>query len=453
MSPTDVAAQALPIRLNLVSGTVVEAGEARAEGVTGSGFGIYRAFKSRRLIDECIDVLNAGGVASLVPTSASDSYLEAIAAQVEKFAATRSVSTQASDGGVLALPTSGSTGNPKLVALPAAGLIRFWNWGIETFGFENTTVSLSLSPWNFDVSLLDTWAVLAAAGTVVAAEPARLNDATYLARLLDQHRPTFIQVVPSTLEALIIAAGNASYPSVRNVVLTGGVVSRHLRAAASRAFPAATFHNVYGATEVNDCLIATLSADDFAAMETLPIGIPMSGCDVLIDSDGVRVPVQEAIEGTRGELLVRTPWRALGYIDAATITPLPQTADGFYPMKDEAVCSEGQLMYQGRRDRMIKVRGQRVNLEEIEHAARRTGLVGMACAWLETSESAEGLHLAYTVPDRGPAASGLKLRIAMSARLPAFAMPNHLHAFTEPFPLNGNGKPDLSTIKSRTESA
>ncbi|QBJ21640.1 hypothetical protein KocCE7_07300 [Kocuria marina subsp. indica] len=341
---------------------------------------------------------------------------------------------------------------PKLVAIPVAGLVEFLQWGQDYFSFDAATVSLSLSPWNFDVSLLDTWAVLSSGGTAVAAEAARLHDAAYLVRLLDEHRPTFVQVVPSTLDALINAAGSTTYPSVRNIVLTGGVVAQPARAAAANLFPEATFHNVYGATEVNDCLIETLTAQQFAGTEMLPLGVPIAGCEIYLDAGGDRQPLHEAAEATHGELLVRTPWMAEGYIHDGTITPLPVTADALYPMKDQALWANGQLMYQGRRDRMVKVRGQRVNLEELENAARRTGLVGMACAWLTGTTSGEELHMAYTAPDHGTAMTGLQLRMAMSATLPAFAMPNQLHAFAGPFPLNGNGKPDLPTIKSRVES-
>lgn len=438
--------------LNLEPGTIVEGEDKRSDDVAGYGYGIYRAAKNRSLIDECVAILNRGGVVALVPTSASDDYLATIVEQIEHFARTRSASTDSLEGGVLALPTSGSTGFPKLVALPATGLTQFLHWGGDYFGFNDTTVSLSLSPWNFDVSLLDTWAVLAAGGTVVAAEAARLHQAPYLVRLLEQHRPTFIQVVPSTLDALLNAVGDAVYPSVRDVVLTGGVVAQSLRAAAARLFPTATFHNVYGATEVNDCLIETLSAEQFSESETLPLGTPIAGCEVLLNSNGIHVPLRKSAEEAHGELLVHTPWMAQGYITEGTVTPLPVAGEALYPMKDQARWSNGQLMYNGRRDRLVKVRGQRVNLEEIEQAARRTALVGIACAWLEVSDSAEELHLAYTAPDHGSAATGLQLRMAISAHLPAFAMPNNLHAFTGPLPLNGNGKPDLPTIKSRVGS-
>lgn len=452
MSLTTTPTHAVASPLNLASGTVLEGEERQDDAVTGRGYGIYRAIKSPLLIEECVALLNRGGVVALVPASASRAYLEMITEQVIPFARSRSRAEDGTRGGILALPTSGSTGAPKLVALPVACLERFLGWGRAYFGLKDTTVSLSLSPWNFDVSLLDTWAVLAAGGTVVAAGASRLHDTSYVARLLEQYCPTFIQVVPSTLDALVAAVGEEVYPSVQHVVVTGGVVAPTLRGVAASLFPEATFHNVYGSTEVNDCLIETLSARQFACTETLPIGTSIAGCEVLLDGGGLRVPVETAAEGVVGELLVRTPWMALGYIAEGVIKPLSLTKESLLPMGDLALRSRGRLMYQGRRDRTIKLRGQRVNLEEIEHAARQSGLVGLACAWLDTSGSTEELHLAYTAPESGAVASGLQLRVALSARLPSFAMPNRLHAFAAPFPVNGNGKPDLPTIKSRAES-
>lgn len=443
-------------RLSLSRGKVSESASLdESVEVGGSAHGTFRSTKSRVLLDTCSAILNRGGVAALVPSGASDAYFHSIAEQVEGFAATRSDSSAVPPGGILALPTSGSTGLPKLVALPAAGIAQFVGWGGDRFGFGPDTVSLSLSPWNFDVSLLDTWAVLASGGTVVAADEARLYDAVYLAGILTRHEPTFIQVVPSTLDALVTAgSGSAAFPSVRDVVLTGGAVARSRRAAAAQMFPAASFHNVYGSTEVNDCLIETFDAQQFSTMETLPLGSPIPGCSVYVDASGVLHQMDNTSGRADGELLVRTPWQAVGYIREGRLSPLPATSENLFPTKDRVSLRCGQLMYVGRRDRTIKIRGQRVNLEDVEHSALRTALVGMSCAWLETSTSGESLHLAYTAPGEADAAvTGLELRVAMSAHLPAYAMPNHLHAFSGPFPVNGNGKPDLHSIKSQLESA
>lgn len=443
-------------RLTLFADHVVEADERSGTAVTGCEFGVFRATKNTELIEECLELINRGGVAALVPVTASDEYLEGIANQVEYFARSRTVSTDSGSEGILALPTSGSTGAPKVVAIPTSGVSSFLHWGQQFFSMDAQTVSLSLSPWNFDVSLLDTWAVLAAGGTVVAADASKLHDASYLSRLLAEHHPTFVQVVPATLDMLITAAGHDTYKSVGHVVMTGGVASQANRRAASRLFPKATFYNIYGATEVNDCLVESLTAEEFSETETLPLGSPIGGCDVVLHEGGNATAVEGNTAEAEGELLVRTPWMALGYISEGALHPLPSTeAEAFgelYPMKDRAKWSGGRLMYLGRGDRTIKLRGQRVNLDEIENTARQTALAGMACAWVDHSTQTDELHLAYTAPsyDSLPV-SGLHLRIQMSRRLPAYAMPNHLHPFDQPFPLNGNGKPDLYAIKTLVE--
>lgn len=444
-------------KVNLSVDGVLEGGRSQDGAVTGPDFGVYRAMKNSQTIGACVDLINRGGVAALLPTSASDSYLGEVVRQVDQFTRSRSLSLDGDSQGIVALPTSGSTGSPKLVAIPATGIARFLAWGKEYFGFNASTVSLSLSPWNFDVSFLDTWAVLAAGGVVVAADTDRLQDTRYLRGLLVEHRPTFVQVVPSTLDALISAADEEqAFTSVRDLVLTGGAASRSSRAAIARLFPAAEFHNVYGATEVNDCLIQKLSAAEFSEAETLPLGSPLSGCEIVLNSRDKTQQIGQYAEDAEGELLVRTPWMALGYISEGSLQPLPgtvlETYGLLYPMKDQALCSGGTLTYLGRLDRTIKLRGRRINLDEIEQVVRQTGLAGMVCAWVDDSANAQELHVAYTTPghDSLPA-SGLKLRLLMSRYLPAFAMPNHFHPFKGAFPLNGNGKPDLSTIKKQVE--
>jgi acyl-coenzyme A synthetase/AMP-(fatty) acid ligase len=443
--------------VNLAVDGVLEGGSSKGDAVTGPDFGVYRAMKSSQTIGACVDLINRGGVVALLPTSASDSYLGEIVRQVDQFTRSRTLSLDGYSQGIVALPTSGSTGSPKLVAIPATGVARFLAWGKEHFGFDASTISLSLSPWNFDVSFLDTWAVLAAGGVVVAADTDRLQDTGYLRGLLVEHRPTFVQVVPSTLDALLNAAGDDNaFVSVKDLVLTGGAASRSSRAAVARLFPAAAFHNVYGATEVNDCLIQKFSAAEFSEAETLPLGSPISGCEIVLNSQDKTQRVGRYAEDTEGELLVRTPWMALGYITEGALQPLPGTAfepyGVLYPMRDRVSCTGGRLTYLGRLDRTIKLRGRRINLDEIEQVVRQTGLAGMACAWVDDSANAQELHVAYTAPghDSLPA-SGLKLRLLMSRYLPAFAMPNHLYPFNGAFPLNGNGKPDLSTIKKQVE--
>ena len=411
---------------------------------------VLRAAKSTEVLAAVIDQIGRGRVVALVPESSSDEYVAEIRSQITAFSLDRG--DNPGDDGILALPTSGSTGRPKLVALPVSGIERFMTWAAEQFGFSEASRSLSLSPWNFDVSLLDTWAVLAAGGTVLAARPDRLRDPGYPSGLLRSQDVTFVQTVPSTLEDLVRSrVEGESFPSVRDVVLTGGAASIATRAAAAELFPWARFHNIYGSTEVNDCLIQVLPAEAFATAATLPLGIPISGCEIHLDHRGTVRPLGDCPDGAEGELLVHTPWMATGYITDGRIEPLvaPTSEPVLHRMRDRVILTGGQIHFTGRTDRTVKLRGQRLNLDEVEHAASATGLVGAACAWIESSESGEHLHLAYTnTPADQANPSGLQLRMLLSRRLPPYAMPNRLHPFDVPFPLNGNGKPHLKKIKN-----
>lgn len=426
-------------------------GEAIA---TGSSAVLLRAAKNARVLRTVVDELSRGNVVALVPELSGDEYCEQVRAQLDALTDARSTPHGWNEG-ILALPTSGSTGRPKLVALPVSGIEGFIAWGVQHFTLDERSASLSLSPWNFDVSLLDTWAVLAGGGSVICADPQRLHEPDYITKLLSGHNISFLQTVPSTLDVLVHAAGpDESFPSVKDVIVTGGVAGVTTRRAAAVLFPQARFHNVYGSTEVNDCLLHTAPAAEFASAVTLPLGTPVAECDVRVDVDGEVRLLADCADGTEGELLVRTPWMAAGYIDCGRITPLidPGPDQGLYRMKDRVLIAEGRMVYLGRSDRTVKLRGQRLNLDEIERLATATGVVRAACAWLSASDAGEEeLHLAYTTAEGATPGSGLQVRLALSGRLPPYAIPSRLHAFGTTFPLNGNGKPHLERIKTQAE--
>ena len=140
-----------------------------------------------------------------------------------------------------------------------------------------------------------------------------------------------------------------------------------------------------------------------------------------------------------------------GYISEGFLTQLPQTAENLYPTKDQVRVDQGDIEYLGRIDRTVKIRGQRINLDQIEQVACATGITSAACAWVDESQEGQKLHLAYVETDRGTAGSGLQLRIGLSNSLPSYSVPNVLHSFTD-FPLNGNGKPHRDLIRQRAES-
>lgn len=213
---------------------------------------------------------------------------------------------------LLTLTTSGSTGVPKLVPVRTEAFDRFGDWATEKFGIDGTTSSLSFSPLNFDLALLDVWTVLEAGGTVVLADAGASGDAGYLRDLAQSNEVTLVQGVP--LLHRLLAADDARYPTVRTVVFTGEAVSEQGLRDAFAACPAARFHNVFGCTETNDSFVQDIDPD--AYVHPLPIGAPIDGTDAVLLIEGP--DGTEVLRGPgTGELLVHTPFQTCGYLEQA----------------------------------------------------------------------------------------------------------------------------------------
>ena len=411
---------------------------------------VYRATKDGKTLKRIIDELLPGKVVALIPETASSEYEKSISEQITNYQRAQGNEDDPIGGGMLALPTSGTTGKPKLTLLPLERICHFLRWGQKQFHFSASTTSLSISPWNFDVSLLDTWAVLAARGRVFTVDSGNIHDADYLKNAILEAQPTFMQLVPSTLRAVLNCLKQQEpLPCVQDIVLTGGSVSRQDRKSLVRAFPRATFHNVYGSTEVNDCLIATFSAGQLTANKRAELGQPLPGVKAYIrNGDGLH---ELGADSLRGELLIATPWMAIGYINDGKLEPLPHAhghEESLYPTNDEVEYDGRNIVFLGRRNRTVKIRDQRVSLDEVENVVNGIDFIDMAHAWIAEIDGENQLSLAYLVrPGNEVKNKNLSLRMGMSKVLPAYAIPSKIYQFEGRFPLNGNGKPDGHRIQ------
>lgn len=411
---------------------------------------VHRAFKSGQLIQKWAARLQSGEIVALIPQRSTEEYEKRVAKELLSFQGYTQGSLLK---GALCFPTSGSTGLPKLVVIPFSRVIKFISWSCSNFNFSSQTRSLSISPWNFDVSLLDTWSVLAAGGKVIACESEKIHDKRYLRNLLVNSGVDFIQLVPSTLSAVASSMESRDVlESVNHVVLTGGIASQSSRKKIAQIFPSATFYNVYGSTEVNDCFMYTMDAKEFGFRESLPLGQAISNSVIhYIEQNGKLVRPQRI--PLEGELYVTTPWEAIGYIKGGAFEQLPCLkigADRLHPTKDVMRFDGQNFHFRGRKDRTIKIRDQRVNLDQIESIACQNDSVDMAYAWATGEEGEQEIHLAYSAKDPLKAPSGLAIRIDMSKSLPLYAMPNKFHLL-DSLPLNGNGKPDKTRIQQLVE--
>lgn len=344
------------------------------------------------------------------------------------------------------LTTSGSTGVPKIVPLTVGAVDRFTDWAIAHFGIGQRTAVLNYAPLNFDLCLLDVWATLKAGGTAVLVETDRSTNGRHLSDLVRANGIGVIQSVPMFFRLLNDSWDGEPFHSVGHVVLTGDKTSAKLLSELPRMFPAARIWNLYGCTETNDSLLHEI---DPSAVGDLPVGRPLPGVDALVlDSDG------NVLSGpATGELFVRTPFQTGGYLDptGATANRFVHLGDGSRPYFRSGDLvrrdADGVFTLLGRNDFQVKVRGFRVNLEEIEQLILEHDDV-VEAAVIGVPDDVAGVRIHAVVRGRAPGApNGLVLRDHCRRRLPRVAIPAAIQITQEPLPRTSTGKVDRQEIR------
>jgi amino acid adenylation domain-containing protein len=266
--------------------------------------------------------------------------------------------------------TSGSTGRPKGVTLTHGNAVSFVDWARRVVGPSIDDRFSSHAPFHFDLSILDLYVPLSTGATVVIIDEETGKDPLKLSALLGSKRLTVWYSTPSIL-TLLLQYGKlegVDLSSLKTVLFAGEVFPvRHLRAL-TEMLPGRRYLNLYGPTETNVCTWHEIPLPVPADRDRpYPIGRVCDHCEGrVIDPDGALVPV-----GSPGELVIRGPavtggyWKlpernaAAYWIDAA--------GEAWYRTGDVVIDpGDGVLEFVGRRDRMVKRRGYRVELGEIE---------------------------------------------------------------------------------------
>lgn len=187
------------------------------------------------------------------------------------------------------LTTSGSTGLPKIVPLPAKAVDAFTDWAGERFDMTSGTVVLNYAPLNFDLCFLDIWATLKTGGCAVLVEEDQAANPAYLLDILIRTPVHVIQGVPMLYRLLLDGAGRDGpiFEAARHIIVTGDSIPAGTLAGLPRLFPSASYYNVYGCTETNDSFLHHITFADGPPPTPLPIGRPLPGVRILIvDPDG-----------------------------------------------------------------------------------------------------------------------------------------------------------------------
>ncbi|MCK0197232.1 amino acid adenylation domain-containing protein [Ancylobacter sp. 6x-1] len=349
--------------------------------------------------------------------------------------------------------TSGSTGEPKGVVIEHRAIVNRLIWMQAHYGIGARDVILQKTPATFDVSVWEFFLPLIAGSRLVIAPPGAHRDPVALAGLIRDHGVGTLHFVPSMLAAFL------SEPAVRGLALarvfcSGEELPAELRERFHRTM-AGELHNLYGPTEAA-VDVSFWPAGPQDRSRPVPIGHPVwnTRLYVLDGRDRVSPP------GVAGQLHLGGVQLARGYLGRPDLTAERFRPDPFRPRErtyatgDLArVREDGAVVYLGRSDHQVKIRGIRIELGEIEAAIADTGLVAQAVVLARPDARGVTRLVAYAVPAADAGLAGL--RPALAALLPEHMVPTAIVPLPV-LPVTANGKldraalpePDLATAGS-----
>lgn len=271
------------------------------------------------------------------------------------------------------LYTSGSTGQPKGVVLSHTNGIAFVEWAQKEFGINQDDVIASHAPLHFDLSIFDLFAASFAGAKLVLIPESWSWVGLALNKYIVENRVTVWYSVPSAL-IKILSASNLSVlleSKLRLVLFAGEVFPmKHLMELYS-SLPNIEFYNLYGPTETNVCTYHKVNWKDFGESHfgVLPIGKACEYADLFVIGDN-NLMFELEDEFLEGELCVAGSSTMIGYWgDLQKTEKAFIVADNKKAYKTGDIVrknAEGELLYIGRRDNMIKSSGYRIEIGEIE---------------------------------------------------------------------------------------
>ncbi|MFB7656312.1 MULTISPECIES: amino acid adenylation domain-containing protein [unclassified Streptomyces] len=329
--------------------------------------------------------------------------------------------------------TSGSTGRPKGVVVSHRAIDNRLRWMQHAYGLTAADRVLQKTPSSFDVSVWEFFWPLRQGATLVVADPGGHRDPVYLARLIREQAVTTCHFVPSMLQVFLAAPEARTCGDVlRRVFCSGEALTRETARSFARTLPGVGLHNLYGPTEA--AVDVTHHTCDPADRGPVPIGRPVWNTRLYVLDAALR----PCPPGVPGELCLAGVQLADGYLGRAELTASRFVADPFGPAGGRMYrtgdlarwTAGGEVEYLGRTDHQVKLRGQRVELGEVEAALTARPGVDGACAVVR-----EDRLVGYVTGDADPA----DVRAALARELPEHLVPAVVVPLAA-FPLSPSGK-------------
>jgi amino acid adenylation domain-containing protein len=352
--------------------------------------------------------------------------------------------------------TSGSTGDPKGIMHTHHSGLSYAKLSSEIFALCEKDILGNHSPLHFDMSTFEFFSgPLKGACTVLIPEEYTRLPAS-LSQLIDDQQLTVWYSVPFALIQLLIrgALENRDLSTLRWVLFGGEPFpAKYLRQLMNR-LPDAKFGNVYGPAEVNQCTFYHVPKLPENMNDQIPIGQVWANSEgIVIDENDRVLPV-----GSMGELLIRTPTMMQGYWNRKDLNqkafffrkPFPGFHEKFYRTGDLVQMNEeGDYLYIGRKDRQVKTRGYRVELDEIEIALSSHEKVEEAAAFAAPDAEGSSMICAGVTRKENCEISESELSAYLKAKLPWYAVPQQIQIH-DVFIRTATGKIDRKALRDRT---
>ncbi len=354
------------------------------------------------------------------------------------------------DGIAYILYTSGSTGKPKGVVHSQRSGMSFVDWCSRTFETNKEDRFASHAPFHFDLSILDLFVSLRHGATLVLFDEELGQSPLRLAETIAAKRITSWYSTPTILH-MMSRYGRMhehDYPALKRVLFAGEVYPRKQLDLLNTIWPHPEKYNLYGPTETNVCTYFKLPAElPKDGLESIPIG---KACDnartKVVDHDG-----REVSRGESGELWVAGDTMMRGYFKdrgrdvACFVTDENQVR--WYKTGDIVTeTPDGNYIFAGRRDRMVKRRGFRIEPGEIEAAMLRHPEVTDAAAVARPDEESGVRIDVFYCASSHRKISVIHLKVFCGETLPGYMIPDRFH-FLSTLPMTSTSKVDYQKLR------
>jgi acyl-CoA synthetase (AMP-forming)/AMP-acid ligase II len=436
----------------------------RAKGVSDGERVVYAGEGDRRFVALFFAALRLGAVfvpvhpgltQSQIDYIAADCAAKLVLAQADVAGAwTDVLATQPStvsyaspdpDAVALLIYTSGTTGKPKGVVCPHRQVVAAARAINARLGYRAEDVVLCRLPLSFDYGLYQVLLTVLAGGTLVLTE-GRAADGLLL-RTVVKHGVTVLPLVPSLAAMLItLQRRYRETTKLRLFTNTGARLGKDTGSALLELFPGARYASMYGITECKR--VSILDPDEYGQHPD-SVGLPIPGAVVrIVGADGESLPA-----GDIGEIVVGGATVMAGYwgVPLAEQRAYVRCPDGSLELHtgDQGYLDEtGRLYFVGRNDAIIKRRGIRISLVEVENAAELIPGVVAAVALKPDTEDGQ-FRLAVQLDGELTEAG---VREALAERLDAARLPDRVLQL-DTIPLTRNGKPDTKAVAALVEES